>query len=385
MNRFILLLLIELMLFSFTTIAQKGPPIALQWKIAGELPRAEGKAAMGIAGPVVGVHNNVLILGGGANFPDGMPWDGGKKKYYDELYVFKKHGDSLIAIDKKFHLPIGLAYVANCSILQGIICAGGENAEGLSNKVWQIQWDDKANDLVVKHLPDLPFAVTNASLTSIDNHIYFVGGEISKGVSNKFLRLDLDRLNEGWKELPSLPKNVSHAIMVVQSDGNNNGIYVMGGRKKNESAVSELYPSVFQFDLLSNQWRERKPLPYALSAGTGLAIGEHSILLFGGDRGATFHKTEELIAAINAEKDESKKEQLIQRKKELQISHPGFSKEVLLYNTLKNKWTAVGCIPYPVPATTTAVLWDGYIIIPSGEIKAGIRTPQLLSATIKGL
>ncbi len=384
MNRFILLLLTELMLFSFTTIAQKGPSIALQWNIAGELPHTDGHPALGIAGPLVGIHNNVLIVGGGANFPDGMPWDGGKKKYYDELFVFRKNGDSLIAINKKFHLPVALAYVANCSTFQGLICAGGENADGLSNKVWQIQWNDKANDLVVNHLPDLPFALANASITSVGNQVYFAGGELSTGVSNKFLRLDLDKLNEGWKELPSLPKEVSHAIMVVLSDGNNNCIYVIGGRKKNENAASDLYQSVFKYDLLSNQWKERKPLPYALSAGTGLAISEHSILLFGGDRGATFYKTEELIVAINAEKNESKKEQLIQQKKQLQISHPGFSKEVLLYNTLKNKWTGVGCFPYPVPATTTAVLWDGDIIIPSGEIKAGIRTPQILRASIEG-
>jgi N-acetylneuraminate epimerase len=385
MNRFIVLLLFKLMLFSSSSLAQKRQAISLQWKIAGQLPGIHGQAAIGIAGPLVGIHNNVLILGGGANFPQDMPWKGGKKEYYDDIYVFEKNGDSIVAIDKKFHLPFALGYVANCSTSQGIICAGGENAVGLSNNVWLLQWNEKAKEIAIKNLPDLPFPVTNASISSIDNQVYLIGGELVEGVSNKFMHLDLNNLNIGWTQLHSLPKSISHAVMVVQADRNHNCIYVIGGRKKNENAASDLYQSVYQYDLVANQWKEKKHLPYTLSAGTGLAINSHYILLFGGDRGETFHKTEVLIAAINAEKNESKKAQLIQKKEALQISHPGFSKEVLLYNTVKNKWTKVDCIPYPVPATTTAVLWDNNIIIPCGEIKAGVRTPWILSATWSGL
>jgi len=39
--------------------------------------------APGMAGIIAGAHGGVLIAAGGANFPDKMPWDGGKKIYYD--------------------------------------------------------------------------------------------------------------------------------------------------------------------------------------------------------------------------------------------------------------------------------------------------------------
>jgi N-acetylneuraminic acid mutarotase len=55
---------------------------------------------------------------------------------------------------------------------------------------------------------------------------------------------------------------------------------------------------------------------------------------------------------------------------------------VLLYDTRKDEWKAAGCISYDSPVTTTAVKWNNKIIIPGGEIKAGVRTPQILSAKI---
>jgi N-acetylneuraminic acid mutarotase len=56
---------------------------------------------------------------------------------------------------------------------------------------------------------------------------------------------------------------------------------------------------------------------------------------------------------------------------------------VLQYNTITDEWKAVGTIPFPVPATTTAVLWDNEVVIPSGEIRAGVRTPNILVGKIR--
>ena len=109
---------------------------------------------------------------------------------------------------------------------------------------------------------------------------------------------------------------------------------------------------------------------------------EKYILLFGGDRGEQFNKVERTISSINLEKDELRKENLITIKNKLLESHPGFSNEILLYNTQKNIWTSTGFIPFDTSVTTNVVQWGDEIIIPSGEIKAGVRTPRILSAKI---
>lgn len=349
----------------------------IQWKITGELPSVKkGFKALGVAGPVAGVHNDVLIIAGGANFPDAMPWLGGKKKYYDDVYVMKKKYDSLVHY-KTFKLPFPIAYTATCSTPQGVLSVGGENEAGISDKVFLIQWNADSETINIKPLPSLPFAITNASVVCHNNKLYLAGGETDSSASNNFLVLDLN-MDAGWQQLPSLPKPVSHAVMVVQSNDVDNGIYLIGGRMKRTGSTSELYSSTLQFNLKTREWTEKKSLPYALSAGTGIATGVNHILLFGGDGGETFHKTEELIAAISKEKDEEKKQKLNDEKTKVQSMHPGFCGQVFLYHSKKDNWKKLDCLPFEVPVTTVAIKWNGDVLIPSGETKAGIRTPQIL-------
>jgi cyclically-permuted mutarotase family protein len=351
----------------------------IEWKLAGELPQKN----LGVAGPVTGVNNNVLIVAGGSNFPDSMPWLGGKKKYYNEGYIFKKTEEDSLIYFKSFQLPHTLSYPANCSTPQGIVAAGGENESGISNKVLLLQWNKAEENIIIKNLPALPFAVTNAAITSYNNKIYLAGGETKNAVSDNFLMLDLNDTAKGWQQLAHLPHAVSHAVMVTQSNNINTNIYLIGGRKKNENGISDLYAYTFEFDINKNEWMQKQLLPYALSAGTSVAAGENNIVLFGGDKGKTFHKTEEIIIAINKETDEAKKKQLIKGKAQLQSSHPGFSKEVLLYNTIDDKWRVIDTMPFNTPVTTSAVKWNNEIFIPGGEIKAGVRTTQILSVKIK--
>ncbi len=46
-----------------------------EWKELSELPPIPGKKIqLGLAGAFAGVHKDALIVDGGANFPDGLPW-----------------------------------------------------------------------------------------------------------------------------------------------------------------------------------------------------------------------------------------------------------------------------------------------------------------------
>jgi cyclically-permuted mutarotase family protein len=367
------------MFFTVSTYAQKAKGKAMQWKIAAQLPALNGQPkSLGFAGPVAGVHGNILVIAGGANFPDAMPWNGGKKKYYDDIYVYLKNKKSITPYKKMFKLPSAIAYSANCSTPQGIIYAGGESETGISNKAFLLKWDSANETILTKNLPDLPVAVTNAAIVFHNNIVYIAGGETASAASDQFYCLDMNNMAAGWKELPAIPKPVSHTVLIAQSNADHASIYLIGGRKKNTSGISDLYSSVFKFDILKSQWEEKAPLPYALSAGTGIAASNNTILIFGGDKGEIFNKTEKFFAAINSEKDDARKAELIQQKNALQSSHPGFSKEILMYNGELDEWTMAGCIPFDTPVTTTAVKWDDKVIIPGGEIRAGVRTPQIL-------
>ncbi len=353
----------------------------IDWSVPVSLPSVDSLIPNpGLAGVFTGVTNDVMIIGGGANFPDAMPWDGGKKVYHSDIYVLRKKGKKIFFWNdsQKFQLKEAIAYGASVSNDSGIVCIGGESQGGISNRVFSLSWDIAAKGIMQKELPALPLPLCNSSAVIEKNIVYVAGGETTGVVSDKFLSLDLANTLAGWQELPKLPHPVSHAVVAVQSNGAGKSIYLIGGRKKNVDGISELFNTVYEFSLDNRMWIAKKSLDYPLCAGTGLPTANGEILVFGGDKGETFHKVEELIAAIIREDDVVKKQHLIQKKNKLQVSHPGFSNEVLCYCPKTDQWTMVGKIPFSVPVTTTAVNWNGYCFIPSGEIKAGVRTSQIL-------
>ncbi len=383
MKRSSILILFMGMLSNNAMTAQNKPFNSIQWKIAAVLPATSGHAkAFGLAGAVCGIHQNALIIAGGANFPDAMPWLGGKKKYCHEVYVYEKINNQATLFSRTFTLPNPIAYAASCSTPKGIVYAGGENEQGITDKVVMLQWDPVVKNLVCKDLPSLPVPVTNAVATYYENSLYLAGGENELSSSDHFYKLDMKNTHLGWQPLPSIPKPVSHAVLAVQSDEKKSSIYLLGGRNKNTNGISDFHSSVYAFDVKEKIWVEKKSMPYNLCAGTGIAAGIGNILMFGGDKGETFYQVEKLIAAIATEKSIDKKQILTEQKSKLQSSHPGFSTEILKYNSTNDEWTIAGNIPFAVPVTTTALQWGDWIILPSGEIKAGVRTAQILSAQL---
>ena len=372
------------MLLTVPVLAQKKSTLTLKWEIAHELPADSGQlVSLGIAGPVTGTHNDMLLIGGGANFPEAMPWDGGLKKYYTTVYAYSLSTRKLKLFSKTFNLPHSIAYAASCSTREGLLYAGGENEYGISNLVWLLEWDDKAKEIRFKELPSLPEPVSNAAITLTGNTVYLAGGENSRQTTAQFLSLNLSNIKAGWIKLADIPHPVSHTVLTAVTGTTGNRIYLSGGRKKNNNGISDLFSEVFAYDIAANTWDQKKSLPYPLSAGTGLFHDSNSILLFGGDKGAVFHQAETLIAAINTEKDTMKKNGMIREKINLQSSHPGFSREVLRYDLNNDTWVAAGTIPYETPVTTTAVETNKGIIIPSGEIRAGVRSPKILKLLIR--
>lgn len=351
--------------------------ISMQWHQATQLPALHQQPSPGFAGPVAGILHNDVVIAGGANFPDAMPWMGGKKMYYNQVYRYRQAGDLLQLISES-QLPDTIAYPAVCTTPLGIVYAGGETQAGLSSKVWLMK-TDSSDSIIFVALSNLPIPTANAGMALFQNELYIVGGETAQGASAAMYRLSLTNPQSGWQPLAALPHPASHGVLLAQG----HQLFYIGGRMKTASGISDLYAQVYAYDVQNNQWSLKASLSYALSAGTGAAIGNEHLILFGGDKGETFHKTETLIAAIAAETNPQKKETLNQEKIQLQSNHPGFSKEILLYNIAQNQWSVAGTIPFATPVTTTALVSGRTVYLPSGEIKAGVRLPAILKVVFK--
>lgn len=345
------------------------------WSVAFFLPtNADGWPHLGLAGPVVGVHQDVLLIGGGANFPGGMPWQGNKKEYDRTLYAYRQNNSGHPELLGKFQFPDSVAYGANANTPQGVVVAGGEDENGLLSQVLLIAWDTETHTPTFRDLPDLPEATANASLALLGHTLYMAGGEKKDTVSDELLALDLSNPEAGWLPQAVLPYPVSHACLVAQQDG----LYLMGGRKRNHGSASDFYDGVWLLDVVSGEWKARAALPKALSAATAVAVGDNELLFIGGDDGGTFVQVEGAIAAISREDDDTQKKILDQQKVTLLENHPGFDKAVWSYNIEEDSWLLHSEIQLTAPVTTTATWWKGSLYVPSGEIRAGVRSPEVL-------
>jgi len=371
------------MLHTSDSKAQK-PVLTISWKKIAVIPSSDSNASLGFAGAINGVNDNVFIVAGGSNFPNGKPWEGGKKAYSDKIFILEKKGDEFIWNKKVTStLPEPIAYCGSTSTPLGIVYVGGENKKGNSNKCFLLKWNGQKNHIDIKSLPELPLSLTNVAVANIGNVVYAVGGDEAKRSSNSFFSLDLNDKNAVWKMLPNFPIALANTTAIAQNGKSGKEIFIIGGRTKTSSGISDLHNTTFSFDTQKQQWKKCADISDGnhttnLSAASGVAFGENEILITGGDNGKTFHKIETLISKIALAKTPEEKAKLTQEKNNLSIHHKGFDKSLLLYNTEKNAWTKIGELPFLTHVTTTDVKWGNEIVISNGEIKPGVRTPNVM-------
>ena len=390
MNNYFSSLILCLLIMSTTdTLSQKKAVNHIEWKKAAQLQNADGSISLGFAGAINGITNDVLIVSGGANFQDKMPWEGGKKHYSKEIHVLQKCNNTY-SWNKEVQstLPEPIAYCGSTSTDLGVVYVGGENENGLSNKAFILKWNASKNEVEIKSLPNFPVAITNIGLTHIGNVVYAIGGDEATKSSNDFLSLDLNSKNPEWKTLPKLPIALANSVTVVQKDKNGTNIYVIGGRTKTPSGISDLHNTTFVFNIKKQIWESRANISDGknttnFSAGAGVAVGNHSIVIVGGDNGETFHKIETYLSQIAKTDSPEEKAKLAAEKNKLNTNHDGFYKGILVYNTLTDSWSTIGELPFLAHVTTTATLWNDDIVLSNGEVKPGIRTPDVMLGTIK--
>lgn len=376
--------------FSFTILLLVTMPVAklaaqkknaphVQWSVAATLMN-DAKPSIGFAGMLSGVNNNVLLIAGGANFPDAMPWQGGKKYYSDKIFVLEKKGNAFVWNKKNTApLPQPIAYAGAATTGKGVVYVGGDNESGISNKAYLLKWISSKQVVDCKPLPDLPVAITAPAVTANGNTVYVLCGDEAKNSSDHFFSLDLDAKKPEWKSLPHAPLALANGMAVIQ----NNKLYLIGGRTKSSTGISDLHSTVFAYDIKKQSWQKfsdiydgEKNTPF--TAGAAFAFGKNYIILAGGDKGDVFHQIETFLLQMAQTNDDAEKAKLLKEKNELVMHHQGFSTDVLLYDIKLNKWSKMGYLPVAGQVTTTTAIWDSNFIISSGEIRPGVRSPKIL-------
>jgi N-acetylneuraminic acid mutarotase len=342
----------------------------LVWARLADLPDRVGVA--GAFAGVCGAGDGLLVVAGGANFPDRPPWEAGVKAWHDTAWVL---ADPRGRWQAATPLPEPLGYGVSASFAGRVWCVGGGDATRHVASTISLGWDAAAGRLVVERdaLPALPKPVANAAGVLVGSRLYIAGGQETPDATTAlatFWSIDLANPAAGWREHAAWPGPPRILPVLGAVDGH---IYLVSGA---ELVVADAEPptvtrrflrDAYRFDPETEAWTVLSPAPVPLIAAAGPAIprGGKELVFLPGDDGEFF-----------------------ERRMELAGRHPGFPRRMWLYDTAADTWREAGAIPATIdgvptatPVTTPTVAWRGRTIIPSGEIKPGVRTPAILSAT----
>lgn len=322
--------------------------------------------SIGVAGPFVGVHGETLIVAGGANFPQPV-WES-EKIWHDAIYVLRKQ-DGKYLWKQSGQLPRPLAYGAAVSTKAGVLCIGGNDSSQTFSEVFLLQVDEETGEVKIIDYPSLPnpcaFGAA-ALLGKPDNGVvYLAGGQAGLSLdtaTSQLWSLDLSKRGQTetfvWQKEMDLPGPTrAFNLAIAQHDGYEDSLYVVSGRRQNGEDVQFL-TDVWQYKPSSKAWRPRADVPTCVMAGTGIGWGQSHLLVLGGADESNFFKVDEL-----------------------RDKHPGFPKEAWAYHTITDTWVSAGKTPQN-QVTTIAVEWDNAIVIPSGEIRPRVRTPNVWKVTV---
>ena len=332
---------VVLFLYASSALAED----ALEWRSLPGLPDP-----LGVAGAFAGVTGGGLLVAGGAQFPRGMPWEGGAKVWTERVWFLESKDGSWRAAGS---LPRPLAYGVSVTDQGKVWCVGGSDAARHYPDAFVLDWS--GGGLVCERAPALPVPLANAAGAVDEEGTFYVAcGSEAPGEAAASARVFSLRLRDKvptWTELPPLPG----APRILPVAGCRGGVfYVFGGvalEPNGEKTIRRYLRDCWRY-VPAGGWRRIADLPVpAAAAASPAPFVRGAFWVVAGDDGslAGFQPVEE---------------------------HPGFPGRVQRYDPEADAWRTLGRAPAP-RATLPCVEWGEEWILPSGEIRPGVRSSQV--------
>ena len=362
--------------------AEAGPASPLSWSRLADIP-----VPLGLGSPFAGVSGGALIVAGGANFSEGMPWDGGKKMFCDGIYILEKMDGAWKTAEIKLPRPLANGVSVTCPSRDSILLIGGDNADGVFADVYELKYTK--GRVTITSLPSLPKPIAYSCGVRIGQTIYIAGGRTDlskKEALAEFWALDLAAPSPAWTVLP-WPKDAPArhlASMGVLEDQ----LYLAGGSDLGAATWDgrTYLNDAYRFNPKTGTWNKLAAIEFkgpdekldfrSLTAAPFPAIPIAGNLHFPGGAFRAFVDRADV--------------------KDSKGKHPGFPSEVLAYRPADNAWSLQHGVQADLPASpppppenprakrtwapvcTPVVEWQQGWVLPSGEISPGIRSPQVL-------
>lgn len=298
------------------------------------------------------------------------------------------------------HLPEPVAYGAAVSTPEGVICIGGNNADRGLREVIRLAVSTGGDGLEIDTLPSLPVNMDNLAAAYADGQLFVAGGNANGAPCHSLYHLDLTQNTLAWEALPDFPGPCRvQPVLIAKGNGQAQQLYLAGGFQPVEGEQEALLPTeLLTFDTATRTWcaeSELPPLadgaPRTLTGGNALLCDAHRILYFGGVNYQKFADAVNRPLRLKAAEEAADTVTLDRLRAEAAqyLRHPvewyRFNTDLLVYDTENKQWEQLGSYEPLARAGAGAVLIDQRLIVICGELKPGIRTPQVNQLDIRSL
>ena len=349
-------------LFTTYTMAQNSNSI----QRLGGFPTEEQGFDKGVSACYCGVINGYLYIAGGCNFPDKPVAEGGKKRFYKAIYAAKLNAEgNRLEWKTVGQMPQPAAYGVSVTYENSLILVGGNNETG--GLTTAIRLRPTAPGMQQEALPSLPHALDNMAGAVVGHILYVVGGNCEGVATQKVWSLDLkNTAKEGWKEEPSIPGIARVQPIAAALAGGLLGVWG-GFAPKTDSKAAQLAMNGASYNAGCGTWTALPVPTDALGeevftgGATAIATPQKGVVVVGGVNKDVF------LAAIN-------------KLPEGYLLHEPewyrFNNRVLCYRD--GAWTQLLQHPSVARAGCALAYWDGWVYVVGGELKPGIRTPEIV-------
>lgn len=351
----------------------EGDAPAIRWTLDGRVEPQEGQNEnIGTAGLMYGESNGYLIVGGGANFPDGSPAENGEKAFYPDVYSYQNVDGHLKPVAHNT-LDFDLAYGMSVTSDEGIYYIGGSPDDAYAKRISLITADSDGN-VSAETVMDLPFAIQDGVAFKDDNTLYFGLGAQDGEASNKFYAVNLE--TKKIEEKADLPGDTPRKQAVYEYlDGK---FYIFSGGDQ------EAYTDGYAYDPTTDEWTAVADVAIdgeniSLLGGQSVKLDDDEMLVIGGFNKAIYDEANKQMGELEGDELQAYKDDYFNRDPKAF----NWNTKILIYNAKDNSWRAMGEIPFDAPCGQALLLDDDNIFSINGEVKPGTRTNRIYSGKIE--
>ena len=342
-------------------------------------PTNEVGYELGVSGAYAGVSNGYVILAGGCNFPEEPVYEGGAKRYYSGIYIaplINSEEPNQLNWVKVGELPSEVAYGASIQGDDAVYFVGGMN--DIERFKFTLKLSVQMGQLVIEHLPDLPFATDNISGALRSNNLTISARNSEETYSNQQLTISLASLSRGWTLGDSVFESprVQFISFVVDSAYCVSSGFFSGDVNLSPKTYADMQWEVEGKWYVQPNSSEVKDLTF--TGGSVVDVKDKGVFALGGVNLPIF---QEAITRGHLMNDITLKDSLSQEHKRY-LQHPSswyrFNDGLYMFNKSQWRWQHIADSSYFARAGASVVpIDDGFLVI-GGELKPGVRTPEIV-------